>query len=47
MDKKVVRAGIVGSGFAAKFHYEALQRIFSAKVKITGVYSPSPANLHA
>lgn len=47
MDKKVVRAGIVGSGFAAKFHYEALQRVFSTRVEITGAYSPTPANLHA
>lgn len=45
MDKKVLRAGIVGSGFAAKFHYEALQRVFSVKVDIVGAYSPSPQNL--
>lgn len=47
MGKKVVRAGIIGSGFAAKFHYEALQRVFSAKVEIVGAYSPSPDNLQA
>lgn len=47
MEKKVVRAGIIGSGFAAKFHYEALQRVFSAKVEIVGAYSPSPDNLQA
>jgi len=45
MDKKVVRAGIVGSGFAARFHYEALQRVFSAKVEIVGVYSPTTYRL--
>jgi len=39
MEKKVVRAGIVGSGFAARFHYDALQRVFSTKVEIVGVYS--------
>lgn len=39
MDKKSIRAGIAGSGFAASFHYEALQRVFSAKVEIAGVYS--------
>jgi len=39
MDKKIIRAGIVGSGFAAKFHYDALQRVFSTKVEIVGVYS--------
>lgn len=45
-DRQVIRAGIVGSGFAAKFHYEALQRVFSAKVEIVGAYSPSSENLH-
>lgn len=45
MKKKIIRAGIIGSGFAAKFHYDALQRVFSAKVEITGAYSPSSANL--
>lgn len=45
MEKKVLRAGIVGSGFAAKFHYEALQRVFSAKVEIVGAFSPSSENL--
>jgi len=45
MDKKVVRAGIVGSGFAARFHYDALQRVFSTKVEIVGVYSVSTAEL--
>ena len=45
MEKKVLRAGIVGSGFAAKFHYDALQRVFSTKVDIAGAYSPSVQNL--
>ncbi len=39
MNKRVIRAGIAGSGFAAKFHYEALLRVFSANVDIAGVYS--------
>lgn len=45
MDKKIIRAGIVGSGFAAKFHYDALQRVFSTKVEIMGVYSIAKAEL--
>jgi predicted dehydrogenase len=45
MEKKVFRAGIVGSGFAAKFHYEALQRVFSARVEVLGAYSVSSTNL--
>ncbi|HEX8277303.1 MAG TPA: Gfo/Idh/MocA family oxidoreductase [Segetibacter sp.] len=45
MEKKVLRAGIVGSGFAAKFHHDALQRVFSTKVDIMGAYSVSADNL--
>src|SRR4051812_40289052 len=45
MEKKVVRAGIVGSGFAAKFHYDALQHVFSTKVEIVGVYSVAKAEV--
>ena len=45
MEKPTLRAGIIGSGFAAKFHYDALQRVFSTKVDIVGAYSVSPKNL--
>jgi predicted dehydrogenase len=45
MEKKVLRAGIAGSGFAAKFHYDAIQRIFSVKVDVVGAYSTSGQNL--
>ena len=45
MEKEVLRAGIVGSSFAAKFHYEALQRVFSVKVDIVGAYSTSVDHL--
>jgi predicted dehydrogenase len=45
MEKKVVRAGIVGSGFAARFHYDALQHVFSTEVEIAGVYSVAGAEL--
>lgn len=47
MEKRVLRAGIAGSGFAAKFHYDALQRVFSTKVEIIGAYSPSSDRLLA
>jgi len=40
-----VRAGIVGSGFAARFHYDALKRVFNVKVEIAGVYSITPEKL--
>jgi len=45
MDKKVVRAGIIGSGFAARFHFDALQHVFSTKVEIAGVYSVAKTEL--
>lgn len=38
-NKKNIKAGIVGSGFAASFHYAALLRVFSVTVEIAGVYS--------
>lgn len=47
MYKKRIRAGIVGSGFAATFHYEALVRVFTAAVEIVGAYSVTPQNLEA
>lgn len=45
MDKKVIKAGIIGSGFAAKFHFDAIQRVYSTKVEVVGVYSKSPDEL--
>jgi predicted dehydrogenase len=39
MERKILRAGIVGSGFAARFHYDALLRVFSVKAEIAGVFS--------
>jgi predicted dehydrogenase len=39
-----VRAGIVGSGFAARFHVEALRKVYGVQVEIVGVYSPTTIN---
>ena len=39
-----VRAGIVGSGFAARFHVEALRKVYGVQVEIAGVYSPTAEN---
>lgn len=39
MNKRTIKAGFIGSGFAAKFHYEALRRVYSAKVEVVGAYS--------
>ncbi len=42
--KPKVRAGIVGSGYAANFHFEAVHRVPHADVEVAGVFSPTPAN---
>ena len=39
MEKKTVRAGIVGAGFSATFHYEALRRVYGTNVEVVGVYA--------
>ena len=38
MDKKTVRTGIVGSGFAAKFHFECIRRVHSTNAEIAGIF---------
>jgi predicted dehydrogenase len=38
MDKKTVRTGIVGAGFAATFHYEALKKVHGTNVEVVGVF---------
>jgi predicted dehydrogenase len=45
MDKKVIKAGLIGYGFAARFHFDALQRVFTEKVEILGTYSRNMENL--
>ena len=45
--KRTVRACIVGSGFAAKLHIDAMARVHGVLVDIVGVYSPTRANARA
>ncbi len=45
MTDRVIRTGIAGSGYAAKFHFEALLRLHSVRPEITGAYSPTPEKL--
>jgi predicted dehydrogenase len=45
MEKKVLRAGMIGSGFAARFHFDALKRVHSTQVEVIGAYSKSPDEL--
>ena len=39
-----IHAGIIGSGFSARFHVEALRKVYGVIVDITGVYSPTEEN---
>ncbi len=39
MKKKSVHAGIVGAGFSASFHFEAIRKVYGTDVEIKGVYA--------
>ncbi len=47
MHHRDFRAGIIGSGFAARFHYEAIRRVTGARVEVAGAFSPNPGRLQA
>lgn len=42
MEQTELTAGIVGSGFSARFHFESLMRVHGASVTVGGVFSPTP-----
>ncbi|MFH1266986.1 MAG: Gfo/Idh/MocA family oxidoreductase [Planctomycetota bacterium] len=37
--KKTIRTGIVGSGFSATFHFEAVRKVYGTEVEVVGVHS--------
>ena len=45
--KQHIKTGILGSGFAASFHFDALEKVYSANVEVLGVYSTTPENRNA
>jgi predicted dehydrogenase len=47
MNKKTVRAGIVGAGFSASFHFEAIRKVYGTNVEIQGVYALEGAKAYA
>jgi len=47
MAKKTVRTGIVGAGFAARFHFEAVQKVHGTNVDIKGVFALEGADSYA
>ncbi|MHC4618118.1 MAG: Gfo/Idh/MocA family protein [Planctomycetota bacterium] len=38
MDKKTVRSAIIGAGFSAKFHFEAVNKVYGAAGEVVGVF---------
>ncbi len=38
MNKKTVRTGLVGAGFSAKFHFEAVNKLYGTQAQVLGVY---------
>ena len=42
--KREINAGIIGTGFAAGFHIDALKRVYGTRVNIVGVFSRNTAN---
>ncbi len=47
MKKPHIRAGFVGSGFAAKFHFESLKKIHGIDIEVVGVFSTTPEKRNA
>lgn len=45
MNHKTLNVGIIGSGFAAKFHFEALRRVYSTNINILGAFARNKYNL--
>lgn len=44
VDKKEINAGIIGTGFAAGFHIEALKRVYGSSINIVGAFSRNAGN---
>ncbi|WP_100616020.1 Gfo/Idh/MocA family protein [Confluentibacter citreus] len=47
MNNQIIKVGIIGTGFAARFHMEALKRVYSAKINVEGAYSKNPEKLES
>lgn len=39
MNKKRVKSGIIGTGYAGSFHYEAMMKVHGANLEVQGAYS--------
>jgi predicted dehydrogenase len=47
MDKKLVRTGIIGAGFSACFHFEAVTKLCSVNAEVVGVFCRTKQNREA
>lgn len=43
MHKKTIRTGIVGAGFSATFHFDALEKVHGTNVEVVGVHAKDVA----
>ena len=39
MQKKTIRSGLVGAGFSAAFHFEAIAKVYGATIEVVGVHA--------
>lgn len=43
MQKRTIRSGLVGAGFSASFHYEAIRKVYGTNVEAAGVFAKDAA----
>jgi len=46
-EKKTIRSGIVGAGFSASFHFEAIRKVYGTNVEVVGVHALEGADKYA
>jgi predicted dehydrogenase len=44
MKKRRLRAGLIGTGFSASFHFESIQKVYGVEVEVAGIYSRTEEN---
>jgi len=47
MHKPTIKGGLAGSGFAARFHFDALTRVHGVELQIAGIWSPTAPHAEA
>jgi predicted dehydrogenase len=44
---KIIKVGIIGSGFAAKFHFNAIKRVYCCTIEVVGAFSKNSERLNS